>query len=600
MKKKDIIHLIKETINEVGADAYGDATLTSQGQSKSRFTKTGRPPGVMEDENLKEFTDYGQEGIYPKKEKPGDMFQQKEVEDLFPNGMASRSNKEFQARLKQHADWTEQSAYNNTFVHMQYHETKGLEDEYFIYQTQHYNTNYDDFRSPKFTILSITKNKGTEKEEDLGSYIVDTNAYIDDLDNLRATGNLGDRVMESLDEAHPLNKVIGSRPYSYIGGPMKGQYVLSGPMNDSEKETIIRGAEQAGYIAKPNMGGGVTIFIKPRAVMEVKEGVGADLGPGPKAGPDGVKDNYYVKNFKYKLVPKKIKGSGIIVKQLFEDDSKKNFQLKRIEAFDGVEEKLNNIYTMISNAKNETIKYYKDNPDSFKVVKPTDLVMDYLTDIEKITKRKIMKTLQEQYNLIKEGKGHKDVFLKEAKLRYPNLISNVLTYDQATTILKQRSVIKEHMLGGVASNLGKKPDWFSIFDENMNIISEEDLNKNQYNYEDDKNINNLNGEEFKLGINFEMSKVAELLTSENMGEYLDKARKTVAKNLAANPLYYVENAAFGQEGIGYKKDTPGLKPTEIKGKYVESGYGDETKKEANDKFVEVKESKISFNDLLND
>ena len=211
-----------------------------------------------------------------------------------------------------------------------------------------------------------------------------------------------------------------------------------------------------------------------------------------------------------------------------------------------------------------------------------------------------MKTLQEQYNLIKEGKGHKDVFLKEDKLRYPNLISNVLTYDQATTILKQRSVIKEHMLGGVASNLGKKPDWFSIFDENMNIISEEDLNKNQYNYEDDKNINNLNGEEFKLGINFEMSKVAELLTSENMGEYLDKARKTVAKNLAANPLYYVENAAFGQEGIGYKKDTPGLKPTEIKGKYVESGYGDETKKEANDKFVEVKESKISFNDLLND
>lgn len=211
-----------------------------------------------------------------------------------------------------------------------------------------------------------------------------------------------------------------------------------------------------------------------------------------------------------------------------------------------------------------------------------------------------MKTLQEQYNLIKEGKGHKDVFLKEAKSRYPNMISNVLTYDQATTILKQRSIIQEHFLGGVAQNMGKKPDWFNIFDEKMNIISEEELNKNDYDYEDKKKIDNMNGEEFKLGINFEMSKVAELLTSENMGEYLDKARKTVAKNLAANPLYYVENAAFGQEGIGYKEDTPGLKPTEIKGKYVESGYGDETKKEANDKFVEVKESKISFNDLLND
>ena len=151
----------------------------------------------MEDEDLKEFTDYGGEGIYPKKEEPGDMFQQKEVEDLFPNGMASRSNKAFQARLKQHADWTEQSAYNNTFVHMQYHETKGLEDEYFIYQTQHYNTNYNDFRSPKFTKLSITKNKGTKKEEDLGEYIVDTDAYIRDLNKFDEQGNLGKRVMES-------------------------------------------------------------------------------------------------------------------------------------------------------------------------------------------------------------------------------------------------------------------------------------------------------------------------------------------------------------------------------------------------------------------
>ena len=198
-----------------------------------------------------------------------------------------------------------------------------------------------------------------------------------------------------------------------------------------------------------------------------------------------------------------------------------------------------------------------------------------------------MKTLQEQYNLIKEGKGHKDVFLKEAKSRYPNMISNVLTYDQVTTILKQRSVIKEHMLGGVASNLGKKPDWFSIFDENINE-AKEDLNKNSYKYEDTKNINNLNGEEFRLGINFEMTKVVELLTNENMGEYLDKARKTVSKNLATNPLYYIEKAQFGQEGIGYTEDAPGLKPTQIKGKYAESGYGDATKKSLKDESIEVK------------
>jgi len=194
MKKRDIIKLVKETVAEK-RKFYG--VHDTYGASPRQRRNLSGLPGVMEDEDLKEFTDYGQSGRYPKKEKPGDMFQQKEVEDLFPNGMASRSNKAFQARVKQHADWTEQSAYNNTFVHMQYHETKGLEDEYFIYQTQHYNSNYDDFRNPKFTILSITKNKDTEKEEDLGEYIVDTDAYIRDLNKFDEQGNLGKRVMES-------------------------------------------------------------------------------------------------------------------------------------------------------------------------------------------------------------------------------------------------------------------------------------------------------------------------------------------------------------------------------------------------------------------
>ena len=63
-------------------------------------------------------------------------------------------------------------------------------------------------------------------------------------------------------------------------------------------------------------------FKKPKKKKKVDEGVGATLGPGPKAGPDGVKDNYYVKKFKYKLVPKKKgtyvqKGSGLEVKKLF-------------------------------------------------------------------------------------------------------------------------------------------------------------------------------------------------------------------------------------------------------------------------------------------
>jgi len=55
----------------------------------------------------------------------------------------------------------------------------------------------------------------------------------------------------------------------------------------------------------------------------IQEGPGATLGPGPKASKDGVKNSAYVSEFGYKLVPKKIKGAGTIVKQLYEDKNKK-------------------------------------------------------------------------------------------------------------------------------------------------------------------------------------------------------------------------------------------------------------------------------------
>jgi len=60
-----------------------------------------------------------------------------------------------------------------------------------------------------------------------------------------------------------------------------------------------------------------------KIVNENDKDPGATLGPGPKATEDGVKDNYYVKAFKYKLVPKTKdgtyvqKGSGLDVNKLF-------------------------------------------------------------------------------------------------------------------------------------------------------------------------------------------------------------------------------------------------------------------------------------------
>jgi hypothetical protein len=55
---------------------------------------------------------------------------------------------------------------------------------------------------------------------------------------------------------------------------------------------------------------------------------------------------------------------------------------------------------------------------------------------------------------------------------------------------------------------------------------------------------------------------------------MEKAREIVAKNLASDSLYYMKNAAFKVDGIGYTDEAPGLTPKEITGKYKSSGYGD--------------------------
>ena len=126
-----------------------------------------------------------------------------------------------------------------------------------------------------------------------------------------------------------------------------------------------------------------------KLVKESKD-PGATLGAGPAAGKDGVENNAYKNEFGYKLVPKNKdgsyvqKGSKLDVKQLFEDQ--KDFQAKRIAAFDVIEQELNDIYKMLSNAKNETSDYYNDNPSSYSVIKPTDLVLDYIKDIKDLLK----------------------------------------------------------------------------------------------------------------------------------------------------------------------------------------------------------------------
>jgi len=90
-----------------------------------------------------------------------------------------------------------------------------------------------------------------------------------------------------------------------------------------EMSTTGGGAGSASFSAGTGMQYATPYAFKKKKKKLKKEGVGATLGPGPKATEDGVKDNYIVKAFKYTLVPKNKKGtyvqkkSGLEVNKLF-------------------------------------------------------------------------------------------------------------------------------------------------------------------------------------------------------------------------------------------------------------------------------------------
>jgi hypothetical protein len=236
-----------------------------------------------------------------------------------------------------------------------------------------------------------------------------------------------------------------------------------------------------------------------------------------------------------------------------------------------------------------------------------------------------MKTLQEQYNLIKEGKGNKEQFFKSARYLFPDMITPVNTFEDTVRILKNRGIIAEG-IGGVATT-GKKQDWHAIFNENMEKLKEKkddededeeedddkkykekidqyekrekdiekfglqhlkhlreakkakneeepskevlDKQKHAYNNKDTKNYDNVFGQEFLKGYYTEMK------DPKNADKDVEELRAIVAKNLAKDMNYYVKDGQFGVKGLGYITDAPGLGESKpATGKHKSSGYGD--------------------------
>ena len=215
-----------------------------------------------------------------------------------------------------------------------------------------------------------------------------------------------------------------------------------------------------------------------------------------------------------------------------------------------------------------------------------------------------MKTLNEQYRLIKEDKGHKGMFLTEAKRQFPNYVRNAATFAEAEKVLKQKGVITENFSGlepinSPFSTKVQEPfeSAFAKFleeakspeikakevkakvlksqedDEKAELKTtskqvEDDL-KHGYNNVDDKNIDNLIFDQVMTGY------YAEMKDPKNADKTMEQLKDIVLKNLAKDPIFYTKDGQFGVKGLGYTTEAPGLgTPKEAKGKYKASGYGD--------------------------
>jgi hypothetical protein len=201
------------------------------------------------------------------------------------------------------------------------------------------------------------------------------------------------------------------------------------------------------------------------------------------------------------------------------------------------------------------------------------------------------KTLQDQYLLIKEGKGHKGVFLADAKRQFPNIVRNAATFEEASSCLKTKNIISENVIGLTAVNSPfepKKKESYELAFENFLAEAkkkgedekvkaeekkvskpvEEDLSHN-FDYKDDKNPDNLIFDQIMMGYYTEMK------DPKNVDKTMQELKDMVLKNLAKDPIFYTKEGQFGVKGLGYSVDHPGLgEPKEPKGKYKASGYGD--------------------------
>lgn len=165
----------------------------------------------------------------------------------------------------------------------------------------------------KSTVKSIDPNTGAISWDI--NYVPDFDKLFDDVTNLVKTSKgvyTKSKEDEKFKEFYNSARELRNRIRTHLRNEYPDQYQSIKGIDEEIEEMSTSGGAGA-YQTK-------YAFKLPKRQKEIEENIGSSLGPGPKASEEGVKDNYYVKKFKYKLVPKDKngnyvqKGSGLEVK----------------------------------------------------------------------------------------------------------------------------------------------------------------------------------------------------------------------------------------------------------------------------------------------
>jgi hypothetical protein len=152
-----------------------------------------------------------------------------------------------------------------------------------------------------------------------------------------------------------------------------------------------------------------------------------------------------------------------------------------------------------------------------------------------------MRTLQEKYNAVLEGNFSKEQFRRDAVMQLPNIVSKFNSFEDMTTILKNRGMIAE---------------------------AKKEIHTSEYAKTDAKPEDRISLDLIDAGIKCELDeKFGRLDVSE---EDYEKAKATAIKNLSKDPLYYIEKDSDHMPEPGEKMEKAKLNEGDAKNTFLDS------------------------------